>query len=430
MSRQQSTAERSVSASERAGDVRRAVDTAPPCTVSTLQAADEDEWLDHLAASFAHKGTPRSYFQRHIQHDPHLDHAGIVVLHTPRRRCVSSIRVFQRAIYVDGEQVLCGGIGEVSTQVEWRGKGFAALCLQRGVEYMQSVGMPLSSLHTSNAASYYQQLGWQTVERVHGLLPVDHIPTASGADSDGDYRIQQLSAGELTSSRLLPSIQSTYNEYARRFNGPVVRSAEYWQRWVHAEHEAAAATASPVLILVATSAATAEPSAVCGYAFVQLVDKPIAVQPAAADSSSPSLTTAVSARLLVREFACSAREAGADGGRSLFLALLRHAVRCCNASPTTPPFHALHAQYALPIALSFRPPLDSAYEHVDTGFMYRPIKPAPAAQQQAQHSDDLQDVRNVCKEWLPLSPRDGKQLLAALQADGRSKHVFFATDAF
>ena len=428
MSVQQSSAK--PSASESQADVRRADGSAPPCTVSPLHAADVDEWLDHLAVSFAHKGTLRSYFQRHLLHDPHLDHAGIVVLHTPQQRCVSSIRVFKRAIYVGGEQVLCGGIGEVSTQVEWRGKGFAALCLQRGAEYMQSVGMSLSSLHTSNAASYYQQLGWQPVERVHGLLSVDRIPTAGAADSKGVYGIQQLTARELTSSPLLPSIMATYSEYARRFDGPVVRTAEYWQRWVHAEHEAAAATPSPVLILVATSAAASEQSAVCGYAFLQHVDKPITVEATAADSSSLSSTTTVSTRLLVREFACSAHEVDVDGGRSVFLALLRHAVRSLHASPASPVSHALHVQYALPIALSFRPPLDSEYEHVDSGFMYRPIEPASAAQQQAQSSDELRDVRTVCKEWLPLSHRDGKQLLATLQADGRHKHVFFATDAF
>ena len=414
-------------AADSSNSIPAAVDTAPshPYTLSTLDPSHVDEWLDHLAASFASKGTPRSYFHRHILHDPHLDHAGIILLHTPQQRCVSSIRVFLRTVYVRGEAVLCGGIGEVSTQVEWRGKGFAAVCLRGGVEYMQSLGVPLSSLHTSNAAAYYQQLGWQPVERVHGLLAIDHIPAANTA-TGSDYVVQQLTGSELTSSPLLPSLMSLYDSYARQFNGPVVRTAEYWQRWVHAEHEAVAATPSPVVVLVATTTA-ASTSDVCGYAFLQRVDnKPITVQRVA----PPSTSVSISSRLLVREFACSESEMSRDGGRALLLSLLHHSLHSTDAfhspqSPDAPPY----VQYALPIALSFRPPLDSEYEHVDSGFMYRPIEAVLAGQESSTPTEG-QKSRYERKDFAHLSQRSGGQLLAVMHADGRSKHVFFATDAF
>ena len=404
-----------------------------PYTLSTLDPADLDEWLDHLTASFARKGTPRSYFHRHILHDPHLDHAGIITLHTPQQRCVSSIRVFLRTVYVEGERVLCGGIGEVSTQVEWRGKRFAAVCLQRGVEYMQSLGVPLSSLHTSNAAEYYQQLGWQPVERVHGLLSVEQL-AAAVADTVGgerDYSIQRMTAGELTSSPLLASVMSVYDSYARRFNGPVVRSAEYWLRWVHAEHEATAATPSPVTILVATSTA-APTSDVCGYVFLQRVDKPITVQRAgstAPSSSGSSTSSTLSCRMLVREFACSASEVNRDGGRTLLLALLHNSRHSVTAVSTSQPSEMLYVQYALPIALSCRPPLSSDFEHVDSGFMYRPIHSA-AASQPSNTATNGPSSRYKREDFAHLSQRDGQQLLSALQTDGLDKHVFFATDAF
>ena len=401
-----------------------------PYTLSALDPADVDEWLDHLAASFAHKGTPRSYFHRHILHDPHLDHAGIIVLHTPQQRCVSSIRVFLRTIYVRGQQVLCGGIGEVSTQVAWRGKGFAAVCLQRGVEYMQSLGAPLSSLHTSNAATYYQQLAWQPVERVHGLLAIDRIPAADTRDSG--YAVHQLSGGELTSSPLLSSLMSVYDTYARHFNGPVVRTAEYWRRWVHAEHEAADATLTPIVILAATSTATST-SDVCGYAFLQRVDKPIAVQRTASTavptSSDSSTSLSLSSRLLVREFACSASEMKRDGGRALLLALLHHSLHSIDTFTSLDSSDRLYVQYALPIALNLRPPLDSEYEHVDSGFMYRPIH-ADSTVEHSNAATEGQHSRYQCEDFAHLSHRDGQQLLTELQADGRGKHVFFATDAF
>ena len=407
----------------------------PPYTLSTLEPAHVDEWLDHLAASFSHKGTPRSYFHRHLLHDPHLDHAAIILLHTPHHRCVSSIRVFLRTVYVRGELVLCGGIGEVSTQVEWRGKGFAAVCLQRGVEYMQGLGAPLSSLHTSNAASYYQQLGWQPVERVHGLLSVNQIPAAANVPgtSDSPYVIQQLSASELISSPLLASVMSTYDSYARQFNGPVARTAEYWQRWVHAEHEAAAATSSPVVQLLATSTA-ASTSDICGYVFLQRVDKPITVQraastaaPSTADSSD---TLSLSSRLLVREFACSASEMRRDGGRALLLALLHHSSQSLDTFTSSHSSDTLYVQYALPIALGFQPPLESEYEHLDTGFMYRPIEAVPASHPDTATESQSQPSRYKREDFAHLSQTDGRQLLSALQADGQNKHVFFATDAF
>ena len=330
--------------------------------------------------------------------------------------------------------MVCGGIGEVSTQVEWRGRGYAAVCLQRAVEYMQSLGVPLSSLHTSNAAKYYQQLGWQPVERVHGLVPIDRIqPVAAGDDSttSNSYSIQQLTGNQLTSSPLLSSISAVYDSYARHFNGPVQRTAEYWQRWVDAEHAALAATPNPVIILVAVSTApSSAPAAVdvCGYAFLQRFDRPIDVQRVATFSEAASSSSvSVSSRLQVREFACSASEMSRDGGRAVFLSLLRHSLQHNEQFRPALPADSLYVHYALPIALTFCPPLDSEYEHVDTGFMYRPIEPASAA---SAAVEGQQSGRYKREDFALLSQQSGQQLLSALQADGRNKHVFFATDAF
>lgn len=120
----------------------------PKIVIRSLQKSELENWYDHLAATFSAKGTPREYFIRHVENDPYFDIQGIQVV-TENGKIASSCRVFLRKIYIHNKQVVVGGLGEVSTQPQCQGKGYAKLCLQRGIAYMQFMGISLSSLHSS-----------------------------------------------------------------------------------------------------------------------------------------------------------------------------------------------------------------------------------------------------------------------------------------
>ena len=226
--------------------------SSPTYRVTSLHPSEVDEWLDHLTASFAHKGTPRAYFQRHLTLDPALDWAGILVLRLPSPptppRCVSSIRVFLRPIYIDGQPTMLGGIGEVSTQPAHRGRGYAEACLTAGLAYLASLGIHLSSLHTSNVPHYYHRLGWRRVERVHAVLPLPPSLTAAAPSIPQPSLTPTPTSTSLTPciAPLTPSDLSPPSPHPHRavlhlrllrapLQWPVHRSSEYWQSWVRGE---------------------------------------------------------------------------------------------------------------------------------------------------------------------------------------------------
>ena len=213
----------------------------PSVHITHLSPDRVDEWLDHCANVFAPKGTPRRYFERHLRDDPHTDLKGIFVALIDDR-IVSTVRVFVRAMYVNGHEVPCGGIGEVSTHTDYRGRGLAEALLKRSVQYMQEQGMLLSPLHTSNAVPYYEKLGWTVVPRMLVKRPVYTYsklsPYAVSSDSI-DSSVNHTSAPvDLPMSSLhATNAPRLYEALSRaHFNGCFSRSAEYWQTWVASAH--------------------------------------------------------------------------------------------------------------------------------------------------------------------------------------------------
>lgn len=53
-----------------------------------------------------------------------------------------------------------GGIGEVSTNPQYRGRGLATDLLQLAIEYCKGLKFPIMQLHTSKQTGFYANLGW------------------------------------------------------------------------------------------------------------------------------------------------------------------------------------------------------------------------------------------------------------------------------
>lgn len=82
-------------------------------TVLQLAEPELDAWLSHTADCFAWKGTPKSHFENHFRLDPEKVIEDILVIKA-EGAIVSSLRIFGRQIYIDGNAVRVGGIGEVA----------------------------------------------------------------------------------------------------------------------------------------------------------------------------------------------------------------------------------------------------------------------------------------------------------------------------
>lgn len=161
-----------------------------------------------------------NYFRRHFLNDPETDVNGIFVAEH-EGQLVSSVRVFTREIYLEGQRVAMGGIGEVCTRPEYRGQGVSAQLLKRAISYMEDKRMPVSMLFTGTNHHYAHQ-GWFSTMRRYAAVSLEGVgPLPEG------YELRAMEQGDLAQMRGL------YGLYAGRFSGPVVRTHPgYWDKWV------------------------------------------------------------------------------------------------------------------------------------------------------------------------------------------------------
>ena len=273
-----------------------------------LHPEELEPWFDHVGHVFS---TSRQYFVNHWEGDPWKDPAGIRVA-VDKGKIVSTLRVFSRAMFLHGEQVSVGGIGEVSTLPEYRRRGLATQLLKDAIRFMEEREIAISSLHGSQRI--YSAEGWESVQRHQAMQHFSRRESTAWTIRPADFDSQNE----------LAQIATLYDNYSRKFNGAFVRdNLAYWTDWVKTE--------SP-------DAWVAEKSGMLeGY-------------------------IAVAGKLSVEEFAVSDAQFSQDRGKRLFEAMLGHIIAQKDAE-------TLEVEYAAPIADGFNAPKVHAYG----GTMYRVI---------------------------------------------------------
>ena len=185
-----------------------------------LYPEELEAWLDHVTHVFT---GGRQYFSNHWHNDPWRDPEGIRVA-VDNGKIVSTVRVFIRKMFLHGEPVTVGGIGEVSTRPEYRRRGLASQLLKDSIEFMEDSGIVLSSLHGSQRI--YSMEGWEKVPRYYARQPF-------AAQKQVEWEVRPVNFDDEAE---VQQIATLYDGYARKFNGPFVRDEmAYWTKWVRAE---------------------------------------------------------------------------------------------------------------------------------------------------------------------------------------------------
>jgi GNAT superfamily N-acetyltransferase len=196
-------------------------------TFRALRQEELEEWFDHCMLVF-NQGvvdqTSRQMFVNSWYNDPYHSLEGVRVA-VEDGRILSGICIHRYQIYLAGEMVSMGGIASVSTKPEGRGRGLSTHLLQESIQLMESWGMKISLLAT-DLYSFYGRLGWQQVSFYKKTLRVAPVVAQ-----------QPLRVRPLDFERDLPVVMNIYHKTSSFLNGPVVRSAEYWNGWMkHAGH--------------------------------------------------------------------------------------------------------------------------------------------------------------------------------------------------
>ena len=185
-----------------------------------LHPEELEAWLDHVTHVFT---GGRQYFSNHWHNDPWRDPEGIRVA-VDNDTIVSTVRVFIRKMFLHGEPVTVGGIGEVSTRPEYRRRGLATQLLKDSIEFMEDSGIVLSSLHGSQRI--YSMEGWEKVPRYYARQPF-------AAQKQVEWGVRPVNFDDEAE---VQRIATLYDGYARKFNGPFVRDEmAYWTKWVRTE---------------------------------------------------------------------------------------------------------------------------------------------------------------------------------------------------
>ncbi|MCS7220304.1 MAG: GNAT family N-acetyltransferase [Anaerolineae bacterium] len=192
--------------------------------IRSLRPDELESWFDHCALAFEGQEN-RQYFVNHWQNDPWRSLETIFVA-LDGGCIVSTVRIFLRKIYLRGEMVLAGCLGEVCTHPAYRGRGLATRLIEHSVTWMHDHDIVISALSTGEIGSFYTRLGWQSVPVFWGAA---HIQ--AGSDHRFDFRLLDLDSEEdlVIASRL-------HAAFGRRCNGVFVRDhPDYWRRWVREE---------------------------------------------------------------------------------------------------------------------------------------------------------------------------------------------------
>ena len=184
-----------------------------------LRPDELNEWAALCAENFP---DPPAYFLRHYQNDPFADLAGVFVAEEGGA-LAASVRVFAREIYVRGRRVGLGGIGEVCTKAEFRGRGLSGALLQRAVAYMVARDMPLSLLFTDQYR-HYGRHGWFQAPSRLARVPLEGLALPAGC------RLRPLTEADW------PAARGLHGLFAGRLDGLIVRDhPRYWDQWVLSE---------------------------------------------------------------------------------------------------------------------------------------------------------------------------------------------------
>ncbi|KAJ3202151.1 hypothetical protein HDU83_004502 [Entophlyctis luteolus] len=221
----------------------QAAATATEYVTRTLLAQDEvPAFLDHLHAVFhvpkpnGAMGAAREFFSDHWHYDDTRDLAGVQVAVTAQSldkplEIVSSVRVYDRRIHLSKSSppLVTGGIGDVATNINHRGKSLAKKLMHMADVHMQeNMGAKFGVLHAAPlAAPLYNSIGWAYVNYRNLLVTTriaDFVAGKTGCVNDISFKehSSEMIIAKQLYERFAPSILGTF---ARPSNF-------YWENYV------------------------------------------------------------------------------------------------------------------------------------------------------------------------------------------------------
>jgi predicted acetyltransferase len=184
--------------------------------VRGIKPGEIDACLDVLDKSF--ENTTRDYFKRYFYGDPWFKPEYTVVCEDDGK-LTSIVQICRREVRYGDSTLTLGGIANVGTPPEFRGRGYSSETLKGAVEVMTMDGIDFSTLYTGINA-FYERVGYTTIEFRYGagtllesLRPLD----------DPSYTVRDYRDDDAE------TVVDIYNEFNKDVVMSAVRTPEYWR---------------------------------------------------------------------------------------------------------------------------------------------------------------------------------------------------------
>lgn len=177
----------------------------------------------------------RAYFVPYFHGDPWFDrdYTRVCVVDG---RIVSAVQVCKRRVQVGSAELIMGGIGNVATDPEFRGKGYSSHLMRDTIRVMRQHDMDFSVLFTG-IQPFYERLGWRSVPQ---KTLMGHIKSAVSSRKQPRYHIRPTDR-----DKDQRAIQRIYDVWNKGRPLTTVRTPEYWEGYLSMRH------GKPELTLVA-----------------------------------------------------------------------------------------------------------------------------------------------------------------------------------
>lgn len=158
--------------------------------------------------------TPLVFFKKRINNDPYLIPNDIRIWEEDDK-ILSSVTVFRRAMYWQGNKISFGGIGNVSTLPEKRSLGLSSKVMKDTVKYIEEIPMDVSILFTG-INSFYEKFNFFTI-------PTYYLTFNISGSSESNYSVRNFNEADLG------MVSKIYESFNKNLCGPIVRDIDYWK---------------------------------------------------------------------------------------------------------------------------------------------------------------------------------------------------------
>ena len=186
--------------------------------VRAIRESEREECLRLWQTVWPGDGT--GYFERYFYGDvewlPYYTRVCLV-----EGRIVSAVHICKRTVACGDFRLTMGGIANVATLPDQRGKGYNTACLQQAIGIMEADSMDFSLLFTG-ITGYYAREGYAPLS----MRNVSGRVSPGAMSSPSAYKTRGAQADDL------PAIQAIYNRYNHTRPFTVQRYPAYWRDWM------------------------------------------------------------------------------------------------------------------------------------------------------------------------------------------------------